>query len=108
VLLDFFFQLRDAKIPVTVREYLTLLEGMKAQFMTPSLDNFYHLSRLTLVKDERFFDRFDQVFGSYFKGLEKNMDLFAQLPKDWLENDSTVNSRPRKWLRLRPWAGWTN
>ena len=85
MLLDFFFQLRDAKIPVTVREYLTLLEGMKAQFMTPSLDNFYHLSRLTLVKDERFFDRFDQVFGSYFKGLEKNMDLFAQLPKDWLE-----------------------
>ncbi|HEX4842657.1 MAG TPA: VWA domain-containing protein [Limnobacter sp.] len=85
MLLDFFFQLRDAKIPVTVREYLTLLEGMKAQFMTPSLDNFYHLSRISLVKDERYFDRFDQVFGSYFKGMEKNMDLFAQLPKDWLE-----------------------
>lgn len=85
MLLDFFFKLRDAKLPVTVREYLTLLEGMKAQFMTPSLDNFYHLSRLTLVKDERYFDRFDQVFGQYFKGLEANTDLFALLPKDWLE-----------------------
>lgn len=85
MLLDFFFQLKEAKIPVSVREYLSLLEGMKAQFMSPSLDNFYHLSRLTLVKDERYFDRFDQVFGNYFKGLEKNMDLFAQLPKDWLE-----------------------
>lgn len=85
MLLDFFFQLRDAKIPVTVREYLTLLEGMKAQLMTPSVDNFYHLSKLTLVKDERFFDRFDQVFGRYFKGLEGNADLFANLPKDWLE-----------------------
>jgi uncharacterized protein len=105
VLLDFFFQLRDAKIPVTVREYLTLLEGMKAQFMTPSLDNFYHLSRLTLVKDERFFDRFDQVFGSYFKGLEKNMDLFAQLPKDWLEKRFNREFTPEEMAAIEAMGG---
>lgn len=105
MLLDFFFQLRDAKIPVTVREYLTLLEGMKAQFMTPSLDNFYHLSRLTLVKDERFFDRFDQVFGSYFKGLEKNMDLFAQLPKDWLEKRFNREFTPDEMAAIEAMGG---
>jgi uncharacterized protein len=105
VLLDFFFQLRDAKIPVTVREYLTLLEGMKAQFMTPSLDNFYHLSRLTLVKDERFFDRFDQVFGSYFKGLEKNMDLFTQLPKDWLEKRFNREFTPEEMAAIEAMGG---
>ncbi|HEX4855803.1 MAG TPA: VWA domain-containing protein [Limnobacter sp.] len=105
MLLDFFFQLRDAKIPVTVREYLTLLEGMKAQFMTPSLDNFYHLSRLTLVKDERFFDRFDQVFGSYFKGLEKNMDLFAQLPKDWLEKRFNREFTPEEMAAIEAMGG---
>ncbi|MCR2746021.1 vWA domain-containing protein [Limnobacter parvus] len=105
MLLDFFFQLRDAKIPVTVREYLTLLEGMKAQFMTPSLDNFYHLSRLTLVKDERFYDRFDQVFGSYFKGLEKNMDLFAQLPKDWLEKRFNREFTPEEMAAIEAMGG---
>ena len=105
MLLDFFFQLRDAKIPVTVREYLTLLEGMKAQFMTPSLDNFYHFSRLTLVKDERFFDRFDQVFGNYFKGLEKNMDLFAQLPKDWLEKRFNREFTPEEMAAIEAMGG---
>jgi len=105
VLLDFFFQLRDAKIPVTVREYLTLLEGMKAQFMTPSLDNFYHFSRLTLVKDERFFDRFDQVFGNYFKGLEKNMDQFAQLPKDWLEKRFNREFTPEEMAAIEAMGG---
>ena len=105
MLLDFFFQLRDAKIPVTVREYLTLLEGMKAQFMTPSLDNFYHLSRLTLVKDERFFDRFDQVFGNYFKGLEKNMDQFAQLPKDWLEKRFNREFTPEEMAAIEAMGG---
>ena len=105
MLLDFFFQLRDAKIPVSVREYLTLLEAMKAQFMTPSLDNFYHLSRLTLVKDERFFDRFDQVFGSYFKGLEKNMDLFAQLPKDWLEKRFNREFTPEEMAAIEAMGG---
>ena len=105
MLLDFFFHLRDAKIPVTVREYLTLLEGMKAQFMTPSLDNFYHFSRLTLVKDERFFDRFDQVFGNYFKGLEKNMDQFAQLPKDWLEKRFNREFTPEEMAAIEAMGG---
>ncbi|MDX1668263.1 MAG: VWA domain-containing protein, partial [Limnobacter sp.] len=85
MLLDFFYKLRDAEIPVSVKEYLSLLEAMKADFMTPSMDNFYHLAKMSLVKDERFFDRFDRVFGDYFKGLEGLTDIFAQLPKEWLE-----------------------
>lgn len=105
MLLDFFFKLKDAKIPVSVKEYLTLLEAMKADFMTPSLDNFYHLSKISLVKDERFFDRFDQVFGLYFRGIEAKGDLFAQLPKDWLEKRFDRQFTPEEMAAIEAMGG---
>ncbi len=54
MLIDFFFSLKDAKIPVTIKEFLTLLEAMQQEVIAPSMDDFYYLSRLTLVKDEFF------------------------------------------------------
>lgn len=105
MLLDFFFKLRDAKIPVSVKEYLALLEGMKADFMTPSMDNFYHLSKMTLVKDERFFDRFDKTFGEYFKGLEAISDIFAHLPKDWLEKRFNREFTPEEKAAIEAMGG---
>ena len=62
----FFKELRSAKIPVSIREYLTLLEGVDKNVANDSLNEFYYLSRTTLVKDERDLDKFDQVFLSYF------------------------------------------
>lgn len=83
---DFFFALKDAKVPVTLREYLTLLEGVKAGLSNYRVDDFYYLSRATLVKDERNLDKFDRVFGTVFKGLENLTpdDGTTEIPEEWL------------------------
>src|SRR5271170_4953459 len=82
---SFFLELRAAKVPTSLREYLTLMEGMKAGVADFDIDDFYFLSRSTLVKDERHLDRFDRVFGECFKGLEPpEGDLKRELPEEWL------------------------
>ena len=90
MLIDFFYTLRAAKLPVSVKEYLTLLEALQAQVVGPgskacSLDDFYFLSRLILVKDEKHYDKFDRAFGAYFKGVELLTDFTQDVPRDWLE-----------------------
>lgn len=85
MLIDFFFALRQAKLPVSVKEYLTLLEALKQNVIEPSIDAFYYLARMTLVKDEKHFDKFDQAFGTYFKGIEGAVDWTASIPLDWLQ-----------------------
>ncbi|MGZ5818947.1 MAG: hypothetical protein ACXWJD_09385, partial [Burkholderiaceae bacterium] len=84
MLIDFFFTLKDAKIPVTIKEFLMLLEAMQKNVIENSLDDFYYLSRITLVKDEAHFDKFDQAFGMYFKGIDTLFDDKANIPLDWL------------------------
>jgi len=85
MLIPFFLKLKEAKVPVSVREFLTLLEALKSGVINPSIDEFYQLSRMTLVKDEQHFDRFDQVFGAYFNGVEQIIALAPDIPLDWLE-----------------------
>jgi uncharacterized protein len=84
MLIDFFFTLKDAKIPVTIKEFLTLLEAMERGVTSPSMDDFYYLSRLTMVKDEANFDKFDRAFAAYFKGINAVFDANTQIPLDWL------------------------
>jgi len=88
MLIDFFRALREARVPVSIREFLTLLEALQRQVILPSLDEFYYLARLTLVKDEAHFDKFDRVFGLWFKGVDAVFDeqaaQFPDLPLDWL------------------------
>src|SRR5512140_3888858 len=84
--LQFFTSLRDAQVPVTLREYLTLMEALDADLADQTVENFYYLSRTALVKDERNLDKFDQVFGHVFKGLEGlDGSLIAQIPEEWLK-----------------------
>ena len=85
MLTDFFYTLRAAKLPVSVREYLTLLEALRAGVIGPSVDQFYHLARMTLVKDEAHFDKFDQAFAAYFQGVELLTDFGQEIPLDWLK-----------------------
>ena len=66
----FFHELKSAGVPVTLREYLTLMEAMNADIAGRRVEDFYYLSRAALVKDERNLDKFDRVFGHVFKGLE--------------------------------------
>src|SRR5688500_15838292 len=89
MLAHFIFALRGAGIPASITEYLTLLRGMKEGVADYNVDDFYHLSRATLVKDERHLDRFDRVFGEVFKGLEPPQrdnegDIAQMLPEEWL------------------------
>jgi uncharacterized protein len=85
MLVNFFHGLRDAGVPVTTRELLDLLAGMKAHVAFGSIDDFYYFSRTCLVKDEKYFDRFDRAFGLHFKDLEALDDVIeAMIPDDWL------------------------
>ena len=84
MLIDFFFTLKDAKIPVSIKEFLILLEAMQQNVISPSLDDFYYLSRTTLVKDEAHYDKFDKAFGLYFRGIDAIFEKNPEIPLDWL------------------------
>ena len=84
--LNFFDELRQAKVPVTLKEYLALLEGLDKHVIDMKVEEFYSLSRAILVKDERNLDKFDRVFSHAFKGLETlDPSEMAQIPEDWLK-----------------------
>ncbi len=80
----FFEALKAAGVPVSVREYLTLMEAMEADLASRQVETFYYLARATLVKDERYIDRFDTVFGTCFKGLETVGEDIPSIPDEWL------------------------
>src|SRR5262245_35215552 len=82
----FFAELKQAGVPVTLREYLTLMQAMDKDLASRRVEEFYYLSRAALVKDERNLDKFDRVFGYVFKGLELMSDaLTAEIPAEWLK-----------------------
>ncbi len=85
---SFFFALKKAQVPVTLREYLTLMEAMAAGVPDYGIERFYYLARACLVKDERHLDKFDRVFAETFKGLEATgaqvESLIASIPEEWL------------------------
>ena len=82
----FFHDLKAAGVPVTLREYLTLMEAMEKDLAGRRVEDFYYLSRAALVKDERNLDKFDRVFGHVFKGLELMSDApTVEIPSEWLK-----------------------
>jgi len=105
MLIDFFFSLRHAKLPVSVKEYLTMLEALRAQVISPSIDEFYYLSRMTLVKDEKHFDKFDQTFAAYFKGVENLVDWKSDIPLDWLQKTLERELSPEERAKIEAMGG---
>lgn len=86
MLIPFFFMLREGGMKTSITELLTLLEAMKRGLAGESVDDFYFLARTSLVKDESQLDRFDRIFGAYFKGVEDSLaDLSESIPDDWLQ-----------------------
>ena len=87
--LDFFIKLKDSKIPVSLNEYLTFLNALKFDLVGYNINKFYYLARSILVKDEKLLDKFDVVFGQYFKSIEKikHKDLLQlfEIPDNWLK-----------------------
>jgi len=104
---NFFHELRAAGLPVTLKEYLTLMEALEADLANRSVEDFYYLSRAALVKDERHLDRFDQVFGHVFKGLELMSDAIeAQIPEEWLRAISQLYLSEEEKRKIEELGGW--
>ncbi|MEI8171289.1 MAG: VWA domain-containing protein [Rhodoferax sp.] len=119
MLIDFFYALRAAKLPVSVKELLTLLEALQAGVVGPNspepegdgeatgykIDDFYYLSRTTLVKDEKHFDKFDRAFAAYFKGVELIADFTKDIPLEWLRKNLELNLSPEERAKIEK-MGW--
>ncbi|MDD3326006.1 MAG: VWA domain-containing protein [Zoogloea sp.] len=105
MLIDFFLHLKARKLPVSTKEFLTLLEALQAGLGGHSMEDFYFLSRSTLVKDESLFDRFDQAFGEYFKGIQQIPGLEVDLPAEWLKAMMQKHLSPEERARLEK-LGW--
>jgi len=104
--LRFFTELREARVPASLREYLTLLEAMKAGVTDLDIEQFYYLSRATLVKDERHIDRFDRVFGRVFRGLEGTGEIAAEIPEEWLRKLAEKVLTPEEMAQIEALGGW--
>ncbi|MFZ4623265.1 MAG: hypothetical protein ACOYNF_03410, partial [Rhodoferax sp.] len=119
MLIDFFYTLRAAKLPVSVKEFLTLLEALKLGVVGPKtpqtdhddgpsgfkIEDFYFLSRATLVKDEKHYDKFDRAFSAYFHGVELITDFTQEVPLDWLRKTLELNLSPEEKAAIEK-MGW--
>ncbi|MCK9381497.1 MAG: VWA domain-containing protein [Sulfuritalea sp.] len=105
MLIDFFLHLKAKKLPVSTREFLTLLEALKKHVAGNSIDDFYFLARTCLVKDETHYDKFDQAFGEYFKGVTQIPGLEADIPEEWLKMLMKKHLTPEEKAKLEK-LGW--
>ncbi len=106
MLSGFFVKLKDHRIPASIKEWLTLLEAMQKGVISPSIDEFYYLSRTTLVKDEQNFDKFDRAFGEYFKGIESVAGVEFDVPLEWLLKQAELNLSPEEKAMIEAMGGW--
>ncbi len=104
---NFFYELRDARVPATLREYLTLLEALKKGVADYSIDDFYYLARTCLVKDERNLDKFDRVFAHCFKGIEFIGDeATAEIPEEWLKKLAELYLSEEEMKKIESLGSW--
>ena len=107
MLIDFFLSLKQSGLPVSVKEYLMLCEAMEQGVIHGNVDDFYHLSRICLVKDEANFDRFDRAFAAYFKGVEALDALLpADIPEEWLKKLAERLLTEEEKAQVEALGGW--
>jgi uncharacterized protein len=106
VFFSFFAELREAKVPVSLREYLTLMEAMQKRVTAFEVEDFYFLARTALVKDERHLDRFDRVFGHCFRGIETPIDPRTVIPDSWLRKVAERLLTEEEKQRIEALGGW--
>lgn len=108
--IPFFLKLKEAKIPVTLREFLTLIEAMEKNLVTYDIEGFYYLARAALVKDERNLDRFDVVFSESFKGVERVGGTEGieqvELPEEWLRKMAEKHLSKEEMKEIQSLGGW--
>ena len=104
---SFFYELRDARLPVSLKEYLTLLGAMEKGVADYSIDHFYYLARATLVKDERHLDRFDLVFAKVFEGVLSTLEAIdAEIPEEWLKKLAEKFLTEEERAKVESLGGW--
>ncbi|MBI1779355.1 MAG: VWA domain-containing protein [Proteobacteria bacterium] len=104
---QFFLELRQARVPATLNEYLTLIEAMQAGIARHSIEDFYYLARASLVKDEANLDKFDRVFGRCFNGIETlDLDLVAEIPEAWLKKLAETLLSEEEKAKIEALGGW--
>jgi uncharacterized protein with von Willebrand factor type A (vWA) domain len=107
VLVNFFFELRKGGVPVTITEFLTLLEALRAGVAWGSAEDFYYLARTTLVKDERHYDRFDRVFAEIFNGAQRLFEeIVANVPDEWLRALAARTLTEEEKEKVAALGGW--
>src|SRR5499427_5947572 len=106
MLIDFFLHLKAARLPVSTREFLTLLEAMQEDVVSHSIDDFYFLARTCLVKDEALFDRFNLAFGTYFHGVESVLDIRAGIPEEWIRKVLEGTLTEEEKALIKALGGW--
>ncbi len=106
VLVEFFLKLKEGGVPVSIKEFLALLEGFQKQVIYGSVEDFYYLARLCLVKDEKYFDRFDRVFSAYFKGIIDIEGIEATIPEDWLRKLAERTLTEEEKQLIESLGGW--
>jgi uncharacterized protein len=104
--ISFFLELRAAKVPASLREFLTLMQAMRDGVARFDIDEFYFLARTALVKDERHLDRFDLVFGHCFKGIETPADPQTELPEEWLRKLAERHLTEEEKKLVEALGGW--
>lgn len=107
MLIEFFLKLKQGGLPVSVREFLTLLEGLDKRVVSGSIDDFYYLSRVCMVKDEANYDKFDRAFGAYFKGIiELPEGAAALIPEEWLKKLAEKHLTEEEKKLIESLGGW--
>ena len=107
MLINFFMTLRKYKVPVTIRELLDLLTGLKMQLVYANIDDFYLFSRTAMVKDEKDYDKFDRAFSAYFKGLDDLHGLLESLiPDEWLRREFEKSLSAEDLEQIEGLGGW--
>ncbi len=106
MLIDFFYQLKKAKIPVSIGELLSLIDALQNNLAFGSMDEFYQLAKICLVKDEKYFERFDNAFGVYYNGLQQRQDLIqATIPENWLQSEFFKNLTAQEKAKIEALGG---
>src|SRR5258708_37302487 len=106
MLIDFFLKLKSHKLPVSIKEYLTLLEAMEKNVIGPSVDDFYYLSRTALVKDEANYDKFDRAFAEFWQGVETIPGIETQIPLEWLLKQVELTLSDEEKKQIAALGGW--
>jgi len=107
MLIEFFLKLKQGALPVSIKEFLVLLEALDKRVISGSIDDFYYLSRACLVKDEANYDKFDRVFGAYFKGItELPEGATALIPEEWLKRLAEKHLTEEEKKLIESLGGW--